>query len=416
MTKLPIFNEVNEYRTQNHHYVLSIRFFMRHTHADVASSILYVRTTINGKRAPEKSLNIKLLKSDWDHTTQTVKSTGVESQKYNTRLNQVKAKLYEAFLILQQTDSQITARKVQDKGFGQKATYNTFKDAFDRFIIEKEITSTLHPRTVQAYKKYHRNISTFLVKNGSKNIVLQDISEKTMLDMLSWFKKAYSHDYAIKNVQFFRSIFTYAFSKGMVDRNPLTSIRLEKAGNYDTTHLSQVQVKKIAEFNFNKLDLPEETIKVLSEERDALIFTCYTGLHHSDYRSALFELKQYNGRTWLTGFRIKSKGGKKDKPYSIPLHPLALAVIDKYGSLDRLPKRSNVKRNVILKKIATHTEVKVHLTTKIARKTLADYCLNTLKMRQEVVASVLGHTSTKFIKHYAAISNLSIDEEMQFEV
>nr|WP_229253739.1 site-specific integrase [Dyadobacter sp. NIV53] len=236
-----------------------------------------------------------------------------------------------------------------------------------------------------------------------------------MLDLLNYFKRKYAQDYAVKIVQFFRSIYTYAVSKGMVEKNPLTSIRLEKLGEYDTTHLTQDEVKRISNFNFYKLNLPAESLKVLDEERDALIFTCYTGLHHSDYKNGAFELIEYNGRTWISGYRVKSKGGRRDKPYSIPLHPLALAIVDKYGGIDKLPKRNNSKRNQILKNIAAYTNIKVNLTTKIARKTLADYCLNTLQMRQEVLASILGHVSTKFIKHYAKISNSSIDEAMQFD-
>ncbi len=402
--------------TDNFRSTVSIRFLLRYTAPKVEHSVLYVRTTVNGVRAPEQSLNMKILKSDWDNGKQQIVSESPQAEIYNARLRQIRTAFDRALFQMTQIGETITARSLQRRALGEKQDQYSFKNAFDRFLSEKSITTKVSKATIQAYEKYHRNISQFLMKMGYKNLFLNDVNEQLMLKMLIAFKGHYSQDYAVKNVQFFRSVFTYAFAKGMVNKNPLTTIRLEKSGDYDTTHLTQEEVKAIAEFDFGKLDLPEESIRVLNEERDALIFTCYTGLHHSDYSKAAYELKQYNGRTWITGYRVKSQGGRKNKPYSIPLHPLALGIIEKYGGISKLPKRNNAKRNLVLKNIAAYTGVNVHLTTKVARKTLADYCLNTLRMRQEVVASILGHTSTRFVRHYAAINDQSIDEEMRFEV
>lgn len=400
---------------QEQRFVMSVRFLLRYSAPSVKHSTLYVRTTVNGVRAPEKSLNIKILKSDWDSSKQIITAHTPDAQIYNARINQIKSRFDQAFYSLLQSKETITARKLQNKAFGEKTGFRTFQEAYDRFIAEKKVTTSISPNTVRAYNNYNRNISDFFNHLGNKNVLLHDVTEKVFLSMITWFKAKYSNDFTVKITQFFRSVFTYAVSKGMADKNPLTNIRLEKSGEYDTTHLSQNQVKKIAGFDFNALPLPNEFISLLDQERDAFIFTCYTGQHHSDYKTGNFRIEEYNGRTWLYGYRVKSKGGKKDKPYSIPLHPFALAVIAKYGGIDNLPRRHNAKRNLVLKNIAAYVGIEVNLTTKIARKTLADYCLNTLKMRQEVVASILGHSSTKFIRHYAAINNHSIDDEMKFE-
>ncbi|MDQ6482356.1 phage integrase SAM-like domain-containing protein [Dyadobacter sp. LHD-138] len=396
------------------HFVMSVRFILRYSLPTVKHSTLYVRTTVNGVRAPEKSLNLKILKSEWDSARQKVISLGDDAKIVNARLTQIKTSFDEAFYHLLQTKDVITAKKLQDQAFGEKKGYRTFQEAFEKFISEKKITSNVSDSTIRAYNNYNRNIGMFFEQTGRKNILLHDVNESIFLNMISWFKSKYSNDFAVKITQFFRSIFSYAVSKGMVSINPLTNIRLEKSGEYDTTHLTQSQVKTIACFDFNSLPIPVDFISILTEERDAFIFTCFTGQHHSDYKRGNFRIQEFNGRTWLYGYRVKSKGGKKDKPYSIPLHPFATAIIAKYGGIENLPRRHNAKRNLLLKNIAAYTGVNVHLTTKVARKTLADYCLNTLRMRQEVVASILGHSSTKYVKHYATINNHSIDEEMQF--
>ena len=96
------------------------------------------------------------------------------------------------------------------------------------------------------------------------------------------------------------------------------------------------------------------------------------------------------------------------------LHPIALSIIKKYGGIDGLPKRNNAQRNINLKLIAHYVGLRQHLTTKIARKTFASYCLNDLRMRLETVAAVLGHNSLNFVRHYAQINNRTIEDEMKF--
>ena len=99
----------------------------------------------------------------------------------------------------------------------------------------------------------------------------------------------------------------------------------------------------------------------------------------------------------------------------MPLHPVALEIINRYGGVENLPTRNNTKRNLLLKTIAAHVGIEINLCTKIARKTFANYCLNNLSMRLETLAELLGHTSLDYVKHYAKITNVSIDKEMIFE-
>jgi len=183
----------------------------------------------------------------------------------------------------------------------------------------------------------------------------------------------------------------------------------------DTTHLELDDVKKLFEYDFSQLKIfPEKTLKVLEEERDAIVFCCFTGMHHIDYVSKRYEIFAHNGRWWLRGFRVKSAEGVLDKLYELPLHPIAQAIINKYRGIENLPIRDNSDRNKRLKLIASIVGIQINLTTKVARKTMAHYCLNILRMRQETVAAVLGLKSTKYLKHYARITSESIDAEMHF--
>lgn len=79
----------------------------------------------------------------------------------------------------------------------------------------------------------------------------------------------------------------------------------------------------------------------------------------------------------------------------------AVAIFQRYGSdLANLPVKSNQKRNDTLKFIALYVELPYNLSTKIARKTFADLALNEMLIAADDVATMLGLTSTKRLKHY----------------
>ncbi|MPR32383.1 site-specific integrase [Salmonirosea aquatica] len=381
--------------------------------ADVGS--LYLRIVVNGIRSTERSTGIRVASKQWDSKSQSILGNDRETQLKNAQLHQIRTRIYEAQRELEQLGETVTWRKIIERVFDQPRQATTLADVFGLYVTEQKATTSNSPVTFQGYEKYFRNLSTYFAENGLKSPLLDDITKARFQNLLVWLKDRYAQDYAIKNAQFLKSLFSYAYACNLIDRNPLTTIRLEKSGHYDTSHLTQEQVQQLASFDFVELPLPVESIRVLDEERDVFVFCCYTGLHHADYHKGTFAVSEQKGRTWLSGHRIKSQGGRKDKPYSMPLHPLAVAILAKYGDVARLPRRNNAKRNLVLKQIAAYVGLNVHLTTKIARKTLANYCLNVLGMRLETVAKVLGHSSTKFVKHYTTITDDSIDREMQFE-
>ena len=116
-----------------------------------------------------------------------------------------------------------------------------------------------------------------------------------------------------------------------------------------------------------------------------------------------------DGRIWLRAKRVKT-----GTLYTVPLHPIALKIIEKYGGIDKLPVKAAANRNEKLKQIATFCGLNILLTTKVGRKTFSNYAVNTQRMRFETVAAILGHKSTKFVKHYAQITEESIAAEYKF--
>ncbi|WP_345033022.1 site-specific integrase [Ravibacter arvi] len=394
----------------------NVRFILHQPGVRSTHGVLYVRVTVDGLRAPERSTGIRVLPGEWDSKKQAVKGKSTEAGLINSRIAQLRTRFLEAQDHLTLSRETITSRKLAALAMGEGAADKyTFQEIYERFVREKELTSDNSKRTFQVYAKYFTNISRYLEESGQKGLLITDIDDRVFLGLIEYMKARFKEDYAAKISGFFRSVYTYAFNKGLVSKNPLASIRLGKSGLYDLTHLSQDEVKQLAAYDFSTLPLPDDTIRVLDEERDALVFSCFTGLHHSDYVEKRYRITEYNGSKWIEGHRVKSKGGRQDKPYQMKLHPLALAIIDKYQGIDKLPKRNNYKRNLILKQIAAYVGINKHLTTKIGRKTLTNYCINVLGISHEATAEILGHRSTNFIKHYGKLDKSRLDKDIQFD-
>lgn len=73
--------------------------------------------------------------------------------------------------------------------------------------------------------------------------------------------------------------------------------------------------------------------------RDVFVFGCFTCLRHSDYYQTDYT-KAYNGREIVT--KLKKKGNQ----IKIPLHPVALMILQKYNFVIPLLPMNNLNRNI----------------------------------------------------------------------
>ena len=91
------------------------------------------------------------------------------------------------------------------------------------------------------------------------------------------------------------------------------------------------------------LDLDGE----LEKCRDAFVLMCYLGLRYSDYKNI--------NRNNISGTNLNIRMHKTNEDISIPIHPTAMQIIDKWNY--ELPKLSNAKLNKYIKKICRCAEI-----------------------------------------------------------
>lgn len=269
------------------------------------------------------------------------------------------------------------------------------------------------PKTIYVRSNYIRIFGEFLVDTKRVGLRVGEVRHETF-DTYKFHLlkvKKFNPAYVAKCLQYVRQAFRWGKQNKIITENPLSDYIIRKCESEpDTTHLEEDDLNKLIQFDPYLLadegKLSESLARIMDEERDALVFTCLTGMHDIDYRSKAYEVVQDKSGHWLKGRRTKTK-----TRFEVPIDPYAMRIIRKYGGIEKLPIRSNQKRNHYLKLLSILIEIPLKITTKIGRKTFADRALNDMNMDAIDVASMLGHTDTKQLKHYARIQNRRLIEK-----
>jgi site-specific recombinase XerD len=401
-----------------------VRFQLSNPNRPTSSLLCLI--TVNSKRAPRFVLESKVQTNNWAQGLQKMLDDSPESKLLNEQIEFVQIEIRRIALRLQLDGKPLSAQAVKTaylNSYGYKPELKsevkpkpqrpTFQDCF-RAYYDYKSTNKRKPicdRTRESYWRYKRNLEKYLLDCKTKRLYADQMTHEWAEKYLDWLFEQFENDYSNNNVQLCKSVLQYAEDTALIAHSPMRGFKFYDKNEYDTTHLSREEVIRIASFDFNTLPIHPLTAQSLREEADCFVVTCFTAQHHTDLQELGFDLYVHpeDGRMWIQDVRNKTQ-----TPYKLPVHPIALAIIEKYGTFTNLPVKSNSKRNILLKQIASHCNIPKHLTTKIGRKTFTNYAVNTVRMRFETIAAILGHKTTKFIKHYARITEESIAAEYQF--
>ncbi len=264
--------------------------------------------------------------------------------------------------------------------------------------------------TYQTYVKRVNNIKTFLKAN---QLTQKPMDRLTITHGEQFIRhmegEKYDRNYIVRHVQVLRNVGSLAVIAGHCPINPFTELAYKKRERVNIDHLTLADLRFLETYDWRP---------PLQPVVDIFLFSCYTGLHYCDSQSLQPADVRIgiDGRTWL----YKERGKYDDSDFfdsaiqTVPLHPKALLLITKYGTVDQLPKLSNKHYNDVLKQIRHVAGIRLNLTVKIARKTFTDVMLNELCVSLEAVAAMLGHAGTKHIRHYARTDERRVAREVHF--
>lgn len=375
---------------------------------------VYLRITVNGESC-DVSTKRKCATDKWNKISGRMSGKNDEAKSFNTYLDTLQQKAFEAKRRLIELDKAITAQVIKSILSGQELTkerymlMTVFKYHNEQLaaLVGKEYA----PGTLERYTTSYKHTLSFMQwKYNINDIEISKLNFEFISEYEFWLKSVRNcdHNTTMKYLSNFRKIVNRCIRNGWLQRDPFMGFKMTKR---------EVERTALTEAELNLLTGKKFAVERLGIVRDIFLFSCYSGLAYADVK----KLKRseiiigIDGEKWIV-----SKRQKTDIAARIPLLPSALRIIDKYYdhplSLieDRvLPVLSNQKMNAYLKEIADLCGIHKILTFHIARHTFATTVTLSNGVPIETVSKMLGHRNLKTTQHYAKILDVKISFDMQ---
>jgi site-specific recombinase XerD len=399
---------IMELRSKFSHFFL----LKKHRQNSKGESPIYLRIKINGKAA-DISVQKSVRFEDWDNTNGVVKGRSSEVKATNKHLFAIKATIYEHYKSLRADGSNVTARQVRNSYLGvkednRKKIIEIYKEHNDD--IEKLKGIDYSPITVRRYKTSLERLQAYIKSQYKRNdFYIEDINHTFVTRYESFIKTEHkvSHNTAIKFLKHLKKILRIAQANGWMNTDPFVNIKLIEKKT-DRGFLTDEDLKKIMELEFE--------VNRLEEVRDCFIFSCFTGLAHSDLAKLSKDdiVTGTDGNKWIKIHRTKTNTLSR-----IPVLSVTRRIIEKYechpycktkGVI--VPVKSNQKMNAYLKEIKNLAKINMELTTHLARHTFATTVTLNNDVPIESVSKMLGHSSLATTKIYARLLDNKVGKDM----
>ena len=272
----------------------------------------------------------------------------------------------------------------------------TVGDLFSDYlrILAKRIGKDLTPKTYRKYEiardKFYKIIPPSEPVTAITKAVIMDY-QASMNQYL---------DYVTTNgyCQRVKTVVQFGIDNGKIKINPFSGIHLRK-GEKSVQFLTEDEVEKIRSTDFHN--------ESLNHVRDLFVFQAASGLSYTDMAKLVpTDFQQApNGQ-----YYIHDKRNKTGVFYTAVILEQGVEILKKYNF--KLPIIGNHKLNVYLKTIRDICGIDKPIFSHVARHTYATRCLNR-GIRLEVVARLLGHSTTRITQHYAKLLKNNILAEVQ---
>ncbi len=391
---------------------LGVIFFTRKKRNDPEKLDIYVRITVNKKRA-EFSIKRDIAVCNWNIFRCRAKETDQNLILLNTYLDDVYAEVLNAHKQLHSERKLISAKAIKSRYFGEDEERMTLMKAVE--YHNSNINKSLKPGTLKNYFSTEKYLKEFLQERlKTDDIYLIQLNYKFIVNFENYIRtytpkkarKTCSNNGTMKHLERLMKITTLALKMEWLDKDPFRNFKLRYIRN-ERDYLTERELDLIEETSFMTIGL--------NSVKDVFLFSCYTGLSYID-------IKELHPDQVLIGIdgnqRIHTKRVKTNESVKIPLLPRAKEILDKYGEeLERtgklLPVYSNQKTNKNLKEIAKACGIHKNITFHVARHTFATTVTLSNGVPIETVSKLLGHTKLSTTQIYARVLQKKVGEDMQ---
>ncbi len=261
-------------------------------------------------------------------------------------------------------------------------------------ILTKRVGKNLTPKTYRKYEIARDKFFKILPPTEPVSAITNAVILNYQASMNQYLDYVTTNGYCQK----VKTIVQFGIDNGKIKVNPFIGIKLRK-GEKNVQFLSEEEVEKIRITDFHN--------ESLNRVRDLFVFQAASGLSYTDMAKLVpSDFHQApNGQ-----YYIHDKRNKTGIYYTAVILEQGVEILKKYNL--KLPILGNHKLNVYLKAIRDLCGIDKPIFSHVARHTYATRCLNR-GIRLEVVAKLLGHSTTKITQHYAKLLESNIISEVQ---
>jgi integrase len=352
---------------------------------------VYITVTCNGQKAQFNSF-IRGSEKQWNAKKKHF--NGIENEPLNAKLKLVISSLQQIELQLSATGQNVTAQSIIQAYQDRLQSKIILIDKIPPFLkvlesfLQRQKDFGNKRQTQKNHKTYKSHLIAFLKQSKKEKIKCKDFDYDLSDDFkLYMYNKKFSVNYTNRMLGLVKNVLDFAIMKKYIIHNPLMALHFKYDEKINITSLDLEQIELLQSHVFTPR---------LQKVVDIFLFMCGTGIDHCDYiRLTSDNCYTENGHVFMKQERQKS-GSEADAL----LLSFATKILEKYKSVNDLPKCSLTELNREIKEAAKIVGIYIRLTSKIARKSYANHLCNVSGFSDETSAHFMGHTTTKHLKHY----------------
>lgn len=270
----------------------------------------------------------------------------------------------------------------------------TLGQTYDEFLKAKKTENAIRQGTLKTYTSRIQNIYQWC----GESLRIDKIRHRHIEELHEWLVECKNEDgtqkfcrnYRNKHLTLFRDIVGYAVKKEYIESMPIVSLNLKYDDDKPPQYLLPAQRNALLEISTPSLE----------KQRDIAQFLMYTGFSYIDFLE-LRDEHLLHGKCW-------KKQRHKSSIFSLPiLLPKAKEIIDKYGSVNKIPRMDNSDFNKDLKHMSHIAGIANDLLHPLRasdfRETFASMLENEFMFEGRVVMVMMGHTNQRQLNSYSRL-------------
>lgn len=279
--------------------------------------------------------------------------------------------------------------------FGFTENYYTMDFLFEGFLKSQKKKVDGGLSTYRNYRKYEI-VRDLLYEHSDihADTHLSAIRQKHIIDFNTYLLSVKDSTTTAGMMQKLKSVFLYGLNNKFIKENPFLGFKITRKEK-DVEFLTQEEVGRI-----RKAVLPTERLEMY---RDMFLFQCFTALSFCDMENLVPADFKQSDKGYIY---IEKERAKTGVQFCAVLFEDAFEIAKKYGY--KLPTSHVQNYNIGLRAIADICHITKPLHSHIGRHTAACYLLNEKSLPLDIVARILGHSTTKITRHYAKLMNKSV--------